>query len=390
LFIVGVLHSSKANLAFIEGLAVLLVALMSAWVGVRSDRIGKRVVWIRWGYGLAVAGKGVLAFANSWGWVLGGRLLDRFGKGLRGAPRDALISEIVSADQRGRAFGVHRMLDTAGALLGVLISALLLWWLTGSPEETQVETAIPSEQVPPAWVFRFIFGVGTALGLISWALTILVREPDRIALKGQKSTMDDERPIPDSRLDVPKLPRSYWWLLAVISLFSLANSSDAFLILRASELGFSPWTVVMIYAIYNVTYAGLSFPFGSWSDRLGRWRMILWGWGIYVVVYLCFAFVTPALAWSLWPLMALYGVYMALTDGVGKALIADASPRERRGAAMGIYFAVTGLMTLAGSLITGVVWDRTGSKYPFLIGAGFAALAMLAVFISRIKPAKAN
>ena len=156
------------------------------------------------------------------------------------------------------------------------------------------------------------------------------------------------------------LPRSYWTVLGVLVLFSLANSSDTFILLRASDLGYSPWAVVMVYALFNVTYAALSYPAGVLSDRLGRWRIIAVGWVIYAVVYAGFALLPATHAWGMWPLMALYGIYMALTDGVGKALIADHAPKHAAGAAMGIFYALTGLTTLVASLIAGLVWDRSG------------------------------
>ncbi|MBY0308285.1 MAG: MFS transporter, partial [Phycisphaerales bacterium] len=181
LFLIGVLGASKMQLGLIEGAAVLIVAVMTAFAGFRSDRSGKRVRWIRIGYGLPMVGKATIALATAWGLVLGGRLLDRFGKGLRSAPRDAMIAGAVEADQRGRAFGVHRALDTAGALIGVLLSALLLWWLTGSPEKSDHPEAVTAAAQTPAWVYRLIFGVGAGLGLASFLLTFLVRETDAAA-----------------------------------------------------------------------------------------------------------------------------------------------------------------------------------------------------------------
>ena len=150
-------------------------------------------------------------------------------------------------------------------------------------------------------------------------------------------------------------------------------------LLRASDLGYSPWAVVMVYALYNLTYSALSYPAGALSDRLGRWRIIAVGWMIYAGVYAGFALLPASHSWGLWPLMAVYGVYMALTDGVGKALIADHAPREHRGAAMGIFYALTGLTTLGASLLAGIVWDRSGPTAAFLIGAGFAVVALVAL-----------
>jgi MFS family permease len=379
LFLVGVLGSTKTELGLIEGAAVLIVALMSAFAGFRSDRMGRRVPWIRWGYGLPVLGKAVIALATVWPLVLGGRLLDRFGKGLRGAPRDALISDAVAADQRGRAFGLHRAFDTAGALAGVLISAFLLWWLTGTPEKNVTAEVVGAAAQSPAWVYRVVFGVGAALGLASLVLTFLVREsePTTTTSGGSAAAGKPGTPAAPAATGRLGLPRSYWSVLAVLVLFSLANSSDTFLLLRASDLGYSPWAVVLVYALYNVTYSALSYPAGVVSDKLGRWGVIAVGWAIYAAVYVGFALLPASHAWGMWPLMAVYGVYMALTDGVGKALIADNTPRERRGTAMGVFYALTGVTTLGASLVAGVVWDRSGPTAALMIGAGFAVLALI-------------
>ena len=386
LYLVSVLGSNKTQLGVMEGGAVLIVSLMSAVAGLRSDRRGKgggRVPWIRWGYGLPVLGKSVIALASAWPLVLGGRLLDRFGKGLRGAPRDALIADAVTADQRGRAFGMHRAFDTAGALLGVLLAAVLLWWLTGTPLPSNAPDSVPI--ATPGWVYRAIFGIGAALGLASLILTFLVGESESGTSTGSFADSQTKIPADDSesrpRSGLLQLSANYWSVLSVLILFSLANSSDTFLLLRVSDLGFSPWGVVMVYAVYNITYSTLSYPAGVLSDRLGRWRVIGIGWGIYAIVYLGFALLPVSQAWGMWPLMAIYGVYMALTDGVGKALIADHAPRDARGAAMGVFYAMTGLTTFGASLLAGLVWDRWGSSAALFLGAGFAMLALAALLV---------
>jgi MFS family permease len=364
LFLVGVLGASKTVLGVVEGSAVLVVAAMAAAAGFRSDRARRRVPWIRWGYGLPVAGKAVIAAAPAWPVVLGGRLLDRVGKGLRGAPRDALLSDAVPADRRGRAFGLHRAFDTAGALAGVVLSAFLLWRFTGTPRGESGGAAAAPESA-----YRLVFAVGAALGLASLALTFAVREAE---------------PAPDASVPPPAegaaarepLPRSYWSVLVLFVLFALANSSDTFLLLRIADLGWSPWAVVLAYALFNVTYAALSYPAGAVSDRLGRLAVVGAGWAAYVGVYAGFALLPASAAWGVWPLMALYGAYMALTDGVGKALVADHAPRGRRGAAMGLFHATTGLAGLCASLVAGALWDRVGAPAALGVGAAFAAVAL--------------
>lgn len=393
LFLVGVLGASKLELGAMEGSAAFLVACLSAYAGIRSDRGGllrRRVPWIRWGYGLPVLGKLLIALSTSWPLAVGGRLFDRFGKGLRGAPRDALIADAVTASQRGQAFGLHRAFDTTGALLGVLLSALLLWWLTGTPVEGSPADAQSTET--PAWIFRAIFGVGAALGLASLALTFLVEESEKPAARELPSRADDlVAPTTASAVELPRqslwssLPRSYWSVLGILMLFSLANSSDTFVLLRASELGYSAWSVVLLYAFYNALYAVLSYPIGLLSDRLGRWRIMAAGWAMYALAYAGFAMLPQEHAWGMWPLMGLYGVYMALTDGVGKALIADHAPRDRRGSAMGLYYGVTGLTSLIASALAGMLWDRDGSAPALWLGSGMAVVALGALFVVRGK-----
>lgn len=382
LFLVGVLGASKTELGAVEGMAVLIVAITTGFAGWRSDLLRKRVPWVRVGYGLPVLGKAIIAVASAWPMVLCGRILDRFGKGLRGAPRDALIVDAAGVDQRGRAFGVHRAFDTAGALVGVLLSAFLLWWLTGTPEH---DAAAQRATEAPAWAYRAIFAAGAALGLASVLLTLLLRESES-ARAGSPAAGEPlarasvRAPIGEGRL---ALPRSYWSVFAVLVLFSLANSSDAFLLLRASDLGFSPWMVVLLYALFNLTYAAVSYPAGALSDRIGRWRVIAVGWAVYVAVYAGFALVPRSSAWALWPLMAAYGAYMGLTEGVGKALIADHAPTHRRGTAIGLFHAATGVTTLLASLIAGLAWDRAGAAWAFGIGAAFATAALLTLAIAR-------
>jgi MFS family permease len=385
LFLVGVLKVSTIELGAIEGLALLVVALMSAYAGLRSDRRGSkgggRVPWIRWGYGLPVLGKSLVAIAGGWWLVLAGRLLDRLGKGLRGAPRDALIADAVDKSQRGQAFGLHRALDTIGALLGVLISALLLWWWSGSPRVTGGTEAAAVEAPPEAWVYRAVFGVAALLGLGSWLLTLVIREPE--GRPRQEESNHSEPSANEVQADPAgwaALPRRYWMTLGIFAMFGLANSSDAFLLLRAQELGFAPWAVVLVYALFNVAYAAASYPAGDLSDRWGRWRVIGLGWVLYVAVYLAFAFLSPATAWGVWPLMALYGLYMALTEGVAKALVGDCAPAEFRGRAMGLFHAVNGIAMLLASLLVGILWTAIGSQGALLCGGLLAGISLLLLF----------
>lgn len=367
LFVVAVLGASATELGWIEGIAQAIVALLAAWAGTRSDRFRRRLPWVRWGYGLPVAGKAILAGAFSWPMVLLGRTVDRVGKGLRSGPRDALIIDATEQATRGRAFGLHRAMDTAGALVGVLASAILLWWLSGTPTST---TAISA--TTDATPYRVIFAIAAVLGVAAVALTFLVREsPTEHAAKPLPAAQPAAQPTATLGL-----PRGYWLSLAMLVAFALANSSDTFLLLRATNVGLSPWAVVLAYAGYNVIYALGSYPAGTLSDRYGRWSVIAIGWALYAAAYAGFAL---ANARAIWGLFAVYGLYMALTDGVGKALIADYAPPDRRGRALGIFYLAQGITTIASSVVAGLLWDHVDPSAPFWFGAGGAVVALAIV-----------
>ncbi|MCB9844457.1 MAG: MFS transporter [Phycisphaeraceae bacterium] len=375
LFIVGALGASATALGWVEGVAMALIAAMTAWAGWRSDgaRSGhaRRVPWIRWGYGLPVIGKSILAVSTVWPLAMLGRAIDRFGKGLRGSPRDALIADASLPEQRGRCFGFHRAMDTAGATLGVLLAAGLLWWLAGVPDAGSTPE-LAADHAPET--YHTVFAIAAAMGLMALVLTFLIRE--RPAESHAASRIAEQtKPLPPG---TEPIPRSYWLTLAVLLVFAVANSSDTFLLLRARDVGLSPWAVVLAYALCNIVYAAASYPAGAFSDRIGRWRVIALGWVLYAGIYAGFALTGPS---GIWPLMALYGLYLALTDGVGKALISDHAPPGRRGAALGIFSMALGLTTLASSVLAGVLWDHAGHEWPFLIGctASLAALLLLPI-----------
>jgi MFS family permease len=239
-----------------------------------------------------------------------------------------------------------------------------------------------SDATPEAWVYRTVFAVAALLGLGSWLLTLVIREPEGHADRDEPN----DSGLAVNNVGVPAagwaaLPRRYWITLGIFGLFGLANSSDAFLLLRAQELGLAPWAVVLVYALFNMAYAAASYPAGHLSDRWGRWRVIGVGWGIYVLVYLLFSLLTPETAWAVWPLMALYGLYMALTEGIAKALVGDCAPKEARGRAMGLFHAINGVSTLLASLIVGVVWDLWGARLALLLSGALCGVALGTFFL---------
>ena len=343
LFLASMLQAPGIALGLIEGVAEGSLAIVTALAGLHSDRVRRRVPFIRIGYGVAALAKPLLALAYSWPAVLVLRSLDRLGKGLRTAPRDALITDATEPRQRGAAFGFHRAMDTAGALVGVLIAVVLMSWLPGQYRTLFALTAIPA--------------------VVAVALTLLVREAAPAATDARKA-----------RGGVRDLGASFWRVAGVLWLFALANSSDAFLLLRAKDVGFTDTQVVWGYALMTLTYAASAYPAGRLSDRFGRASVIAVGWAIYALIYAAFAWLAPS---ALWLGFAAYGAYLGLTQGVATAWVADQAPDAQRGTAQGVYRFGLGLALLASSTLAGWLWDRFDPSTPFIFGSALALIALV-------------
>jgi len=355
IFITETLGAPRAILGAIEGLAESTSSIFRVASGWFSDKVGKRKPFALVGYGVSAVAKLLLAVAFHWPVVMVARVVDRFGKGLRTSPRDALIAQWTAPSVRGRGFGFHRAADTAGAVLGPLAAVALL--------------ALIGEN------FRPIF----ALALVPAVLAVIV-------LRG----VSDRPPAADERGSQPRLRfrdlgGPYYIFLAISLIFALGNSSDVFIILRARNLGLGVSEAVLAYVLYNVVYALLSMPAGIASDRVGRRRVIGGGFGVFAVVYFGFAVIDAGA--YVWLLFAVYGIYMALTEGVGRALVVDFVGAQWRGTALGLYQGAMGLMILLSSVLAGVLWDQVGASAPFFLGGSTAALAfLLAVFLLPRRP----
>jgi MFS family permease len=346
LFLTGVLGAGPAFLGVIEGVAESTAAFLKLVSGIWSDRVRHRKPLVLAGYGLSSLARPLVAVATGPLAVLVIRFADRIGKGVRTSPRDALIADSVDAGLRGRAFGFHRAMDHAGALVGPLLAAALL----------------------ATWVsdLRVVF----ALAAIPGALAVLL-----IVWRVRESAAREFAPAAgDSFLSlVPCGPlRRY---LLILLLFTLGNSTDAFLLLRAGELGVSAAHIPLLWAFFHVVKMASVYPFGALSDRLGRRGMILAGWGVYALAYLGFA--QAQSVWQIWALFAFYGLFYGLTEGPQKALLADFAVPAERGAAFGWYNFAIGIGALPASLIFGAIWQWAGPQAAFGFGASLAGLAAL-------------
>lgn len=356
LFLANILKTGTAVIGLIDGIAETTASLMKIYSGWLSDKLGKRK-WITvLGYGLSTIAKPFLFFATSWSWVLGVRFTDRLGKGIRTAPRDALVAGSVEEKQRGFAFGIHRAGDTAGAFLGLSIAILIIWLVQAGEAQLQEHT----------------FQIVILASIIPAVLAVLVLAA---GAKDVTTAGTSRAPL----LSMKGMDRRFKTFLFVVIIFTLGNSSDSFIILRGQERGLNLLQIMGMLMTFNLIYAVLSGPLGALSDRVGRRKLILSGWITYGLVYLGFAF--SKTGWQVWSLFAMYGLYYAATEGTAKALIADLVPPQQRGTAYGLFNASVGLMAFPASAIAGLLWQGAfgwggfGAAAPFFFGASMALLA---------------
>jgi MFS family permease len=354
LFLANVLGVKTNVIGLIEGLSETTASLLKLFSGWLSDKLRSRKWLTVAGYGLSTLAKPFLLIATSWGAVLAVRLADRAGKGIRNSPRDALVADSVDELQRGLAFGFHRAGDTAGAALGLLIALIVVAYSQSGAIELAPKTfyALVVISIIPA-----VLGV---LALIVGAKEVKVKPGDALP-----------------KFSLAGFDSRFKFFLLVVFIFTLGNSSDAFLVLRAQERGLSVTAIMTMILSFNILYALLSGPAGRLSDRIGRGRLIVTGWVVYGLMYVGFAL--GGATWALFALYTLYGAYYSLTEGVGKALIADLVPSEQRGTAYGMYNAVVGVTALPASFIAGVLWQGLGSFAGFGPGAPFWFGAILAL-----------
>ena len=352
-FLHTVLGASAGFMGVIEGFAESTAALLKLASGWWSDRVSRRKPLVVWGYAIASFIRPLVAIAQSAGQVMAIRVTDRVGKGIRTSPRDALIADSVPATIRGRAFGFHRAADHLGGVIGPLIAFSLLTWA----------------HAPIRRVF-WLAAVPAVLAML--VLVLRVRDVPHTVTKPTAAAAS----LPASS---DPLGGRFWAVLGVLLLFTLGNSTDAFILLRAATLGVPVALAPILWAMLHVVKATASTPAGTLSDRVGRRPLIVTGWLLYAAVY--FAFGAATAAWQAWALFAVYGVYFGLTEGVEKALVADIVPVARRGVAFGWYNLALGLGALPASIIFGAIWDRMGPRAAFTFGGAMALLAAVGIVL---------
>lgn len=353
IFLSTVLGTSMTSIGMIEGIAEAVASLLKGYSGVWSDRLGKRKIFIVLGYLLAAIAKPITGVANSWHLVLFARGLDRTGKGLRGPARDALLAETVLPSQRGAVFGWHRLMDTMGATLGPLFAIYYLAHHSGELRTIYFWALLP----------------GLLAVILALAITDINNHPKanlaKTSIKGEWKNLSP----------------AFKNYLAAWLLFSLGNSSDVFLLLRAKQAGLSITYVIFLYCFYNLFYALASPSLGKLSDLIARKNILIFGLAIFAAVYLGFS--QAYAVWHFWVLFACYGIYMAATDGIGKALAIDLSDPQLKASSLGVMGTLTGIATIFASTIAGELWDHFGAQATFIYGAAGAIVA--AIILLKVK-----
>lgn len=360
LYLVTVLGVSALTVGFIEGIAEATASITKIFSGALSDYLGRRKWLAAFGYGLAAVTKPVFPLASDIGWLTAARFVDRVGKGIRGAPRDALIADLTPANLRGSAYGLRQSLDTIGAVLGPLLAIIFMAAFANN--------------------FTGVFWIAVIPAFISVAFIIFgVHEPER-----RRGLREVQAPL--SRRELARLSRTYWMIVGVAAIFTLARFSEAFLLLRAQSVGLPVTVVPMVLVVMNIVYTLTAWPAGALSDRIGRYGVVTVGFALLVLADLALAIGGSVAVVMLG--VVLWGLHMGLTQGLLSALVADSAPDELRGTAFGMFNLVSGIAMLVASVVAGALWDIAGPAGTFLAGAAFTAVALAALPFVRWRATK--
>lgn len=362
LYLTTAFGATPALVGVIEGIAESVASLLKVFSGYITDRFQKKKATAFAGYAPGVLYKFALLFAGSWVGILGARVLDRIGKGIRTAPRDVLVSENADKNNMGKAFGIHKTLDMSGAALGILVTYFILQNAQGNFD------------------YKGMFTISIIPAIIGLCMFFFIKEKkEPRQQKSREPFWKNIRKI-DGRLRI---------YLAVVFLFTLGNSSNAFIILKANAVGFDTISVILLYFLYNVTASALSIPFGRLSDRIGRKKLLVSGFLAFSLCYFGFAFVSNQ--WMMIAVFVIYGAYTAMISGAERAFVAEISPPELKGTMLGLHSTVTGVALLPASIIAGFLWNSFGAAVPFVFGAVLSlAAAVILIFFLKNPAAEAE
>jgi len=357
MFLVSTLGTSLTTVGVIEGLAESVASITKLFSGMLSDRMHERRPLVIAGYGLSTLMKPLFALAQNAGWVVAARTGDRIGKGIRGAPRDAMVADSIAPENRGAAYGLRQSLDTLGACLGPAIAFVII---SGNATD-----------------FRTVFWVAVVPGVLAvFTLIFGLKEPPKTHSGSAKPPID-WRTVPD-------LGSKFWIIFWSAFVFNLGNSSDAFLLLRAQNVGIANSLIPLTVILMNVTYAASAYPFGSLSDKFSKIKLLAAAFVLNAAVYAGFGF--AGTAWHIWILFGIYGLYLGMSQGVLSAMVADCVPKDRRGTAFGLIALATGVTLLPASIIAGALWDKVSPAATFLTGSGFALAATVILLLLLRQP----
>jgi MFS family permease len=359
IYMVTVLGTSALSVGLIEGIAEATASITKVFSGALSDRLGKRKLLAVLGYGLGALTKPVFPLAGTLGWLVGARFIDRVGKGIRGAPRDALVADVTPPELRGAAYGLRQTLDTIGAFMGPLLAMGLMWWTANQ--------------------FQTVFWFAVIPAFVAVAVLVLwVREPQRPPAARPSR-------FPLRRSELAKLGPLYWQTVTLGCVFTLARFSEAFLILRADAAGLSAMWAPAVLVVMGLAFAASAYPAGALSDRVSRWRVLAVGLLLLIAADLVLALVPGLVGLGLG--VALWGLHMGFTQGLFNALVADSAPAELRGTAFGMFHLLTGIALLLASVLAGALWDGFGPRGTFLSGAVLASFSLLGLGLLRRRQA---